>query len=223
MSNLGKCPFYRDPVSLNSGIGLGHCDLEGNQAICEGDFQCCDKPDTLQEQLLERKKMISDDEGEENQRKNPLNCRILVVDDEEQMREFIVGLLSTYGHECVTASNGDEALIKIYQNKCDAVITDIAMPEMDGITLTKTLLSLYPNLPIMVMTGYTTEYSPESVITAGARDFIEKPFSIDELILRFNKMMHDHGILLRMQEKLNEMFLDSKVTSQKQTASQEEG
>ena len=210
MTKVGGCPFYRDPVSRNIGRGLGHCDLEGGQTICEGDIQCCDKPDALKRQLLERKKMISHHGGKEKQGENPLHCRILVVDDEEQMRTLIVALLSRQGHECITARNGVEALNKIYQNKCDAVITDIAMPEMDGIALTKALLSLYPNLPVMVMTGYTNEYSPESVITAGARDFIEKPFSYDELILRFNKMMHDHGILLRMHGKLKEMYFEPK-------------
>lgn len=207
MSDLGRCPFYRDSVSLSMGRGLGHCDLEGGEAICEGDFQCCDKPDALRKQLLEQKKEIRNNEGEEDQQKKPLKYKVLVVDDQEQMRKLIVHLLSQQGHQCVTAADGVEAMSKIYQNRFDAVITDIVMPKMDGIVLTKQLLSLYPNLPVMVMTGYTEEYSDDSVITAGARDFIGKPFSIDEFILRFNKMMHDDGILWQMQVKLNEMFL----------------
>jgi CheY-like chemotaxis protein len=213
MSNVGSCPFYRVPVNLNIGRGLGHCDLEGSQAICEGDSQCCDKPDAMRKQLLEQKKKISNGARDENHGKDPLRCKVLVVDDEEPMRKLIVALLSEKGHECITANNGAEAVNKVYQNKFDAVITDIAMPEMDGLTLTKTLLSIYPNLPIMVMTGYASEYSPESVITAGARDFVEKPFSFDEIILRFNKMMYDHQVLLRMQEKLKEGFLGSQRTS----------
>ena len=109
-----------------------------------------------------------------------------------QSAKTIAAVLSKQKHQCVTASNGVEALDKVNQTRFDAVIADIVTPEMDGVALTKEISSLHPNLPIMVMTGHSEEYSAESVITAGARDFIEKPFSIDEFIFRFNKMMHNH-------------------------------
>jgi len=118
--------------------------------------------------------------------------KILVVDDEEPMRKLIVSLLSPRGHQCVTANNGRDALDKIMETKFDALITDIVMPEMDGITLTKELPKHYQNLPVMVMTGYAEEYSAETAIASGARDFIKKPFSISEFLIRFDKMMRDH-------------------------------
>ncbi len=118
--------------------------------------------------------------------------KVLVVDDEEPMRKLIVSLLSPRGHQCVTANNGREALDKIMETKFDALITDIAMPEMDGITLTKELSKHYQNIPVMVMTGYTEEYSAETAIASGAREFIKKPFSISEFLIRFDKMMRDH-------------------------------
>ncbi len=118
--------------------------------------------------------------------------KILVVDDEEAMRKLIVSLLSTKGHQCVTASNGLEALDKIIEAKYDAVITDIVMPEMDGLALTKELSNHYQGLPVMVMTGYSEEYSAETAIASGAQEFISKPFSISEFIIRFDKMMRDH-------------------------------
>jgi len=118
--------------------------------------------------------------------------KILVVDDEEPMRKLIASLLSSKGHQCVTASNGLEALDKMMKSKYDALIADIVMPEMDGIALTKELSKHYENLPVMVMTGYTEEYSAETAIAAGAREFIEKPFSISEFLIRFDKMMRDH-------------------------------
>ena len=114
---------------------------------------------------------------------------ILVADDHISIRELIVLFLSKQGHQCITARNGTEVLKKINQDKFDAVITDLAMPEIDGISLTKELLSVCPELPIMVMTGYTKEYSAESVRRAGVRSFIWKPFRIDEFIHRFNEMM----------------------------------
>jgi len=118
--------------------------------------------------------------------------KILVVDDEEPTRKLIVDLLSQKGHQCETADNGRQALDNIMENKFDALITDIVMPEMDGITLTKEVSKRDQNLPVMVITGYTEEYSAEMAIASGAREFIKKPFSISEFLLRFDKMMRDH-------------------------------
>ena len=120
--------------------------------------------------------------------------KILVVDDDEPMRKLIVSLLSPRGHQCVTANSGREALDKIMETKFDALITDIAMPEMDGITLTKELSKHYPSLPVMVMTGYTEVYSAETVMASGAREFIKKPFSISEFPIRFEMMMRAHKV-----------------------------
>jgi diguanylate cyclase (GGDEF)-like protein len=121
----------------------------------------------------------------------PIHYKILVVDDEEQMRKLIASLLSTKGHQCITARNGLEALDKIMGAKYDAVITDVVMPEMDGIALTKELSKHYQSLPVMVVTGHTEDYSAETAIASGAREFISKPFSITEFIIRFDKMMRD--------------------------------
>jgi CheY-like chemotaxis protein len=208
MSIFKKCPFYRDSGNLSTGKGLGHCDLCGVQAICEGDIQFCEKPDILRQQLSDQKKNeVRKNKEEEAEKKKPSQYKVLVVDDEADMRQLVVGILSLKGHQCITASNGMEALNKIIQNKFDAVIADIIMPQMDGITLTKELLSLYPNLPILIMTGYSKDYPTDLAIAAGARDFIGKPFSIDEFILRFNKVMSEQEILSQTEVKQNEMFL----------------
>jgi len=200
-----KCPFYRDSESLSRGRCLGNCDL-GGEAICDGDIQFCDRSDDLKKQLSEEKKK-EDNRREGKQKEKPFNYKVLVVDDQEPMRELIVALLSQQGHQCITAGNGVEALNKMIQNRCDAVITDIVMPEKDGITLTKELLSMYPKLPILIMTAYSKEYSTESALMAGARDFIGKPFSINEFILRFDKMMRDHAIFSQMEAKQKEMVI----------------
>ena len=118
--------------------------------------------------------------------------RILIVDDEEPVSNFIVSLFSKYGHSCETAKDGIEALEKIKKNAFDSAVIDVVMPLMDGITLTKELLKLYPKFPIMIMAGHADEHSAGSALVAGAREFIKKPFSIDEFVLRFDKMMRDH-------------------------------
>ena len=126
--------------------------------------------------------------------------KILIVDDEEMLRSYLVSLFSKYGHTSEISKDGMEALEKIKKNSYDAAVIDIVMPHMDGITLTKELVKLYPDLPIMIMTGHAHEQSAKSAIAVGAREFIKKPFSIDEFIIRFDKMMHDHEMLCRVKK-----------------------
>ncbi len=187
-----KCDFYRYAESLAVGTGLGHCDLFG-QAICDGEIQFCQNSEGLRKELLKKKEKEVGKNREEGQKENPFSYKVLVVEDEEPLRNIVVAFLSKQGHQCITASNGIDALSEVYHSKFDAVITDIVMPKMDGIALTKELLSMYPRLPIMVMTGFSEEYSAESAIKAGARDFIGKPFGYEEFSVRFNKIMTDHN------------------------------
>ncbi len=144
--------------------------------------------------------------SEDQDRKSP-KYKILVVDDEDSIRELIVTLLSDQGHQCLAAGDGADALNNARQIEFDAVITDIVMPELNGIALTRGLLKLYPKLPIMIMTGYSKGYSTELAVTAGAREFIGKPFRNDEFILRFDKMMRDQEISLEIEAKQTDMLL----------------
>ena len=134
----------------------------------------------------------------ENPRMESSTYTILVVDDEELIRSLVVTFLSKLGHSCLTAIDGVDALDKMEGNKIDAVITDIKMPNMDGITLTSKISIKYPGLPIMVMTAFDEEYSAGIAISAGAREFIKKPFSLDEFAIRLHKMINDSETLRRL-------------------------
>ncbi|MBI4683798.1 MAG: GGDEF domain-containing response regulator [Nitrospirae bacterium] len=118
--------------------------------------------------------------------------RVLIVDDDQGIRNLMRSFLTEQGYSCETASDGNEALEKAGKTYFDAVITDIKMPEMDGITLTRELVKKYPDISIMVMTGFVAEYSEKEVIDAGAHDFITKPFTNSEFFARFLKMISDH-------------------------------
>jgi CheY-like chemotaxis protein len=133
----------------------------------------------------------------ENLRKKASKYTILVVDDEEPIRNLVVTFLSKLGHSCLTAVDGVDALDKMKGNKIDVVITDIKMPNMDGIHLTIEISRQYPKLPIMVMTAFDEEYSAGTAISVGAREFIKKPFSLDEFAIRLNKMINDSDTLRR--------------------------
>jgi DNA-binding NtrC family response regulator len=82
------------------------------------------------------------------------------------------------------------------------------MPEMDGITLTKEISTHHPGLPVMIMTGYTDEYSAETAIASGAQEFINKPFSAAGVVIRFNKMMRDYKILRQIEAQNNEIIFN---------------
>jgi CheY-like chemotaxis protein len=139
----------------------------------------------------------------ENLGKKASKYTILVVDDEEPIRNLVVTFLSKLGHSCLTAVDGVDALDKMKGNKINAVITDIKMPNMDGITLTSEILTQYPDLPILVMTAFEQEYSPGIVISVGAREFIKKPFSLDEFAVRLHKMINDSETLRQLKNEKN--------------------
>lgn len=126
--------------------------------------------------------------------------RLLVVDDEDTIKNLLTTFFSSLGHRCDTASDGVEALTKMSAGDYDAVITDIKMPNMDGIVLTRTITNEHPGLPVIVMTGFAAEYSEEDAIEAGAGDFISKPFSLPELSARLHRLMRDHDQNRELQE-----------------------
>lgn len=123
---------------------------------------------------------------------------ILVVDDEELIRNLVVTFLSKMGHACITAVDGVDALEKIKGNPIDAIITDIKMPNMDGIILTREISRQFPDLPVMVMTAFDEEYSAGVAISVGAREFIKKPFSLDEFAIRLHKMINESKTIKQM-------------------------
>ena len=137
----------------------------------------------------------------EEVRMKPSKYTILVVDDQESLRNLIVAFLSKLGHSCVTASDGVDALDKMKANKIDAVVTDIRMPNMDGITLTSKISMQYPELPTMIMTAFEEEDTAGLAVCAGARDFIKKPFSLNEFSVRLHKMINDSEAQRRMKRE----------------------
>jgi CheY-like chemotaxis protein len=138
----------------------------------------------------------------------PAHYTILVVDDEELVRNLVVTLLVRLGHSYITAADGVDALDRMKGNEIDAVITDIKMPNMDGVALTIEILKRYPGLPIMVMTAFGEEYSAGAAISAGAREFITKPFSPEEFFVQLQKMINDSETIKRLK---SEKVLDENV------------
>ena len=129
------------------------------------------------------------------------SIHILIVDDEQPIREMMELLLSRDGYQCLTAKNGDAAL-KILQNQpVDIVITDINMPGISGVELLEKARHL-TDADFIVITGYVEDFSYENLIAAGASDFIYKPISNNEILLRFKRVLRER-FLLQEREKIN--------------------
>jgi CheY-like chemotaxis protein len=110
-----------------------------------------------------------------------MSKNILVVDDEDNIREIITEFLQTLGYNVVEASNGEDALLACTRTKFDLVISDIRMPKMNGIKLLKSLKTYMPDLPIILMTGYQPSKMQEDNLSVKADGYLLKPFSLTSL------------------------------------------
>lgn len=110
-----------------------------------------------------------------------MSKNILVVDDEEHIREIISEFLQAFGYNVITAENGEEALKACSKTSFDLVITDIRMPKMNGLKLLKALKSHLPDLPVILMTGYQPTKAQEETMTTKADNYLMKPFSLNTL------------------------------------------
>src|SRR5262245_32251409 len=108
-------------------------------------------------------------------------CRILVVDDEESIREFFEIMLKREGYEVVTASNGREALEKLKKAKVDLILSDIQMPEMSGLELLAAVKELDPELVVIMITAFGSTETAVEAMKLGAYDYVQKPFKIEEI------------------------------------------
>lgn len=110
-----------------------------------------------------------------------MNKKILIVDDDDEFRKTIVMTLETLGYEVVGCSGGWSAFDMASVKQFDLVISDIRMPEGDGIELLLKLRNIDPEYPpVILMTGFTTE-SFQELLNKGALSILKKPFQIEEL------------------------------------------
>jgi two-component system response regulator HydG len=108
-------------------------------------------------------------------------ARILVVDDRPEMAEMIAEDLAERGYEVVASSSGREALRLLNTERFDALVTDLRMPEVDGLTLLAASLGLDPSRPIIVMTAHGTLDTAVEATGSGAYHYLTKPFRLDAL------------------------------------------
>jgi DNA-binding NtrC family response regulator len=113
---------------------------------------------------------------------------ILVVDDEAKLGKLVTEMLELDGHEVVRASGGREALAELKQRAFDLVLTDLKMPEVDGLAVLKAARAASPCPDVIVMTAFGSADSAVAAMKEGAADYLTKPFSMDELRLRVRRL-----------------------------------
>jgi diguanylate cyclase (GGDEF)-like protein len=133
---------------------------------------------------------------------------ILVVDDDSSVRGPFVEMLHHMGFRADAAVSGPEALRALQLKPYTFLLTDISMPEMDGLELIRTAVQEHPGVTAIAMTGYSKEYKYMDVVHAGAKDFINKPFGVEELEAKLRRAIIERNT----REELGRLSITDSLT-----------
>lgn len=140
--------------------------------------------------------------------------QILIVDDDVAVRNTMNEYINSAGYESESASCAEEALERLEKKSFHVVITDIILPVMGGLELTK-IIRNDKDSDVIVMTGYSDDYSYEEAINIGASDFVIKPVRLEELLLRLKRVLKERDLTkerIRMMEKLQKLAVTDGLT-----------
>lgn len=137
--------------------------------------------------------------------------KILIVDDDPMIRDLMEAAMLDTDFITQFAEDGKDALSKMESTDFDVVVTDIDMPVMNGIELSKTIKSKHLS-DVIVMTGQIQKYQYDEIVSFGASDFVQKPFSLREIILRINRVLGERQLkrdALDAHRELKNSYIDS--------------
>jgi diguanylate cyclase (GGDEF)-like protein len=143
-----------------------------------------------------------------------MEAHILIVDDDSAIRDSMDEFVELSGYRSSTASSAENALEALEKETADVVITDIMLPGMDGLELTDRIKKKY-DIDVIVMTGYSGDYSYEEAISKGASDFVFKPVRFEELLLRLRRVLKERRLTqerVHMLEKLKRLSITDGLT-----------
>lgn len=121
-------------------------------------------------------------------------ARVLVVDDRAEMAEMIADDLCDRGYEGLAVSSGREALHMLETARIDALVTDLRMPDVDGLDLLSASLALDPSRPVILMTAYGTLDTAVQATANGAFHYLTKPFRLDALVRVLSQALKTNAI-----------------------------
>jgi diguanylate cyclase (GGDEF)-like protein len=142
------------------------------------------------------------------------NTRVLIVDDDEAVRNTMNEYIQAAGYNSEAVSCAEAALEIMQKDEFQVIITDIILPAMGGLELTKSIRKNNDS-DVIVMTGYGDEYSYEEAINIGASDFVIKPVRLEELLLRLKRVIKERELTkerVRMMEKLQRLAVTDGLT-----------
>ena len=121
--------------------------------------------------------------------------KIMVVDDDRELQENIVEVVTDAGFDVCAASNGEEALELLTKTDVDLVLLDSIMPVMGGMEALPQIKRLYPKIKIIMMTAFSTVDSAVDAMRKGADDYVTKPFKIDEILMAIRRSLEEAKFL----------------------------
>lgn len=130
--------------------------------------------------------------------KNKSDIHILVVDDQPEVADTVVEIMTRAGYSAAAAYSGMEAVRRFQEGIFQLVITDLKMPEINGMDLLMTVKEIDGRIPVIVVTGYGTIQKAVEAIKNGAYDFIEKPVDRDKLILIVERALERHSLFKQL-------------------------
>src|SRR5690349_22298030 len=122
--------------------------------------------------------------------------RILIVDDQRNMRTTTAFVLQQAGYDVAEAESGEAALSRLLAEPFDVVLTDLKMAPLDGIAVLRGALEISPTTQVIVMTGYGTVESAVAAMQQGAHDYLSKPFKEEELLVRVQRALEKRRLLV---------------------------
>ena len=125
--------------------------------------------------------------------------KILIVDDDEAVRSILAELVRIFGFNSETSSGGYDALNRVDKSPYDLIITDINMPDLNGLELIKRVKESHPEIDLIAITGFDMDYRYTDVIEMGASDFIVKPFENNELQAKINRVFREQDLRRKLE------------------------
>jgi len=124
-----------------------------------------------------------------------MNARILIVDDEGDIRLTLATFLKEEGYQCQTAKDGESALEHVREGGIDVVLTDVSMPGMNGIDLMRQVHQWSPETMVLLMTAYASVETAIEALRSGAADYFLKPLDLDELAVRIRSLIQRQELI----------------------------
>ena len=138
------------------------------------------------------------------------NTKILIVDDESDIRKIVRLLLERRGHLVIEAANGCDAVALVREQSPDLIVMDIMMPKLSGIDAVKAIRE-FSTAPIIFLTAKSLDSDKESAYLSGGDDYLEKPFSSTELILKIEALLRRYTVYRGKDEEMEILTLPCNV------------